>query len=70
MFSHQAKENRMLGVPKTVDGSTVAPARMAAPARAEPASPGTTPKLLDRMREARRARHDSRRTQAGSFQFG
>ena len=39
----------MLGCRKTDDRGVVA-AAMAAPARAEPASPETGPKLLDRLR--------------------
>ena len=59
----QAQENRMLGVQKTHDPGTAAGTRMAAPARVEQASPGTGAKLLDRLREALRCRHYSRRTE-------
>jgi integrase len=57
-----AKENRISGVPKADDRGTAAPAPATASPRAEPAPPGTGPKLLDRMREALRSRHYSRPT--------
>jgi len=53
----------MLGVQKTHDPGTPVAARIAAPARAEQASPRAGPKLLDRLRETLRSRHYSRRTE-------
>jgi integrase len=53
----------MSGVQETHDPGTAAPTRVAAPARAEQPSPPAGPKLLDRLREALRSRHYSRRTE-------
>ena len=56
-------ENPMLAVRKTNEPSTATPTEMAAPRRAEQAPPATSPKLLDRLREALRSRHYSQRTE-------
>jgi len=53
----------MLGVQETHDPGTAAPTGIVAPARAEQSSPSAGPKLLDRLREALRSRHYSRRTE-------
>jgi integron integrase len=53
----------MLGAQKSDHRGTVAAAGKAAPARVEQAPPGTGPKLLDRLHEALRSRHYSRRTE-------
>ena len=53
----------MLGVHQMDDPSTAATTGMAAPRTAEQAPPATSPKLLDRLREALCSRHYSRRTE-------
>jgi len=53
----------MSAVQETHDPGTAAPTGIITPARVERASPRAGPKLLDRLREALRSRHYSRRTE-------
>jgi hypothetical protein len=57
----QATENRMSGVQGIHDPGTAVATCMAAPARVEQASPGTGPKLIDRMREVLRSKTEGHR---------
>ncbi len=59
----------MSGVQETHDAGMAPATRMVVPARAKQASPLAGPKLLDRLREALRSRHYSRRTEEAYFHW-